>query len=160
VRFQTQLSAEVPQDWSIEEEITLTAESGAANVIASSRPLQPDEPDDVESFAEVVGRDLQSSFPGYRELASEEIGLSGGRSGWLRRFETEPEPGRRITQVQTCDIRDGRVYLTTATAATRDFKHYQEALISVLTSIDIDPRVGIDPIDWASSRRPGVADAD
>lgn len=139
-RFQTQLSAEVPENWTFQEEITLMTEG--ANVLASSRPL--DEPIDVKSYAEGLGKELEQGFPGYRQLAFEEITLPGGRSGWLRRFEHEPEPGRRLIQLQSYHIRGGRVYTTTATAAAEDFERYQQELVSVLTSVDIDPLVGIE----------------
>ena len=135
-RFQTQLSAEVPKSWSFHEEITLMAGDRDANVIATSRPL--DLPTDVRSYADGLGRELAKDLSGYRELAFEEITLPGGRSGWLRRFESEPDPGRRVIQVQTYDVRGGRVYMATATAAAEDFERYQQELESVLLSVDMD----------------------
>lgn len=117
------------------------AGDGKANVLSSSAPWDGD--DDAEAYAKEIGSQYEEAFPGYRQLASEEITAFGGRSGWLRRFEHEPDPGRTIVQLQIYCIDAGRVYTATATASGEDFDAYQPELVSILTSVDIDPRVGI-----------------
>jgi hypothetical protein len=140
-----QLSALLPDGWFFKESITLLAPDGRANVIASAEPLDPTI--GLEQYAGVQGELLEKEFPGYRELAYEDMNVLGGREGKLRRFEWHPPPNRSnvetgpVTQLQFYYVENGRGYTATATAPSTEFGRYQLQLADILETLLLEPQV-------------------
>lgn len=144
-RVKCQISALLPVGWYFKESITLLAPDGRANVIASAEPLDPTI--DLKQYAGVQGELLEKEFPGYRELAYEDMNVFGGRGGKLRRFEWHPPPSRSdgetepVTQLQLYYVENGRGYTATATAPSTDFGRYQLQLAEILETLLLEPNV-------------------
>lgn len=131
---------DVPDGWLVKEEITLMRDEESPdglspNLIASSVPTESEL--DTEDFARSMTERLRRDFPAYRELGFESIDLFDGRPGWLRRFEWEPERGRRITQLQAYYTERGRAYTLTATVETDDFEQQRDSLVRLLMSLSL-----------------------
>ncbi|HEY5816693.1 MAG TPA: DcrB-related protein [Solirubrobacterales bacterium] len=131
-----------PLGWKFEEKITLLRDPvdgdlPLANVIASSELVPPEI--DAEYYARKMSAQLQQECPAYRELQFEEMDVFGGRNGWLRRFEWEPERGDPVTQLQIYYADDGRAFMATATAKSADFEKCRAELAHVLYSLRLRP---------------------
>ncbi len=106
-------------------------------MIVSAAPVM--EPIDTSGYVEQMTGRLQQEFPAYTEMQLEEMDVFGENNGWFRRFEWEPEHGRRITQLQVYLVFEGYVYTATATAESQDFAQYQAELVKMLTSLKLRP---------------------
>jgi hypothetical protein len=141
-RFGPTISAPLPEKWFAKESLTLLAEDGQANVIASSEPL--DAGIDTEQYARVQGDLLHKEFPGYTEFSFEETKAFGGEGGHLRRFEWLPPDGVPVTQMQLYYVPPGqgpdlnRGYTATATTPTSEFERYEPDLRDILEGLLID----------------------
>ena len=134
------IDLDVPKDWQFKEQITVVHDPSATdglnvNVIASSEQLGPGL--ETDAYVDSMTSKLQSEFPAFRQLQLERMNVFGGRPGWLRRFEWEPEPGLSITQLQAYYTEGERAYTATATAETKDFEQCQRDLIDVLMSLEL-----------------------
>jgi predicted GNAT family acetyltransferase len=132
----SRLSAGVPSGWTWKESMTLFDPDGDANVIFSSEPVGAEQ--DSGRYAEIQGKALAESFPGYHQIAFEQMPMLGGRDGFMRRFEWQPEDGRRVTQIQLYYVENDRGYTATATSPTAAFQKQSPALVQILESLRID----------------------
>jgi predicted GNAT family acetyltransferase len=130
------LSATIPQGWMWKESITLLDSDGDANVIFSSEPVAK-ELDSIH-YADAQAKALAESFPGYHELAFEQMRMLQGRDGFMRRFEWQPEDGRKVTQIQLYYVENRRGYTATATSPTAVFAGQSQTLVQVLESLRLD----------------------
>jgi hypothetical protein len=139
MRVRPRISVDVPDGWVFKEQLTLLAVSDeeqkvVANVIVSSEPVDPSL--DSAGYAKVMGENLESEFPAYREVRMEPMTVFGG-PGFLRRFEWEPEAGQQITQLQAYYATGGWCFVATATAESQDFDSCETKLATVLASLEI-----------------------
>jgi hypothetical protein len=133
------INFEVPDGWTYKEQVTVAqandADGVSANVIASSEPIDPEK--SARDYADEMGERYEKEFPGYEELALEEIDIFGGTHGWLRRFAWEPEQGVRIDQLQAYYAADGRCYTAVASAGAGEFDEHKQRLVKVLNSFSV-----------------------
>ena len=129
----------VPDGWAYREQVTVTRTGDtagvSANVIASSEPIESGKT--ASDYAKAMGGQYEREFPGYAELAFEEIDIFGGTDGWLRQFSWEPEPGLRIDQMQAYYTIGDRSYMATASAEADDFDNCKESLVEILNSLSV-----------------------
>lgn len=142
VPAKARIALKPPPGWRYSEQVTVARDSNdpssaGANVIVSAEPIR--EPIDTNGYVEQMTRHLPQEFPAYAEMQLEEMDAFGENDGWLRRFEWEPEQGRRITQLQVYLVFDGYAYTATATAESKDFAQYQAELVKMLTSLRLRP---------------------
>jgi len=148
MRTRGRISVDVPENWLFKEQLTVYGaadESGhhPANLIASSEPVPAGI--ETEEYAKSTEEMLRKEFPAYQETQLEPIDVFGDRSGWLRRFEWEPELDQHVVQLQVYYVEDGRGYTVTATAATEDFQIVQTQLIELLGSLRLEPGGSVAP---------------
>ena len=134
---------DIPEGWQFKEEITVVRDPQSANrpsvnLIVSSEPTETGL--GAEELARSMAAQLQQEFPAYRELVLEPMDIFDGRPGWLRRFEWEPERGRRITQLQAYYTENGRAYMATATVESDEFPAQRDELLKVLGSLTLRER--------------------
>lgn len=135
MRVKPQVTARLPEGWQYKEQLTLYAEDGHGNVIASTEPLTTQV--DAKEYARIQGDLLRAEFPGYREEAFEAISILGGHEGFLRRFEWTPPEGVPVTQLQLYGVVDGRGFTATATVQSADFARYELELAEVLKGLGL-----------------------
>jgi hypothetical protein len=136
-RFKPQLTATLPDGWVARESTELLSLDGAANVIASSEPLNPDI--DTQRYAEMQGESFAREFPNYREITFEPIQVFGKRHGYIRHFEWEPEGSVPLAQMQIYYTENGRGYTATATTPSGEFERLKLQLRLLLEGLDLDP---------------------
>ena len=134
--FVPAVRAMLPEDWYAKESITLLAPDGAANVIASSEPVEAEIA--PHTYATVQGDLLRSEFPKYEELEFGPKLILRGRPGYMRVFSWVPEDGVPIVQMQLYYAEAGRGYTATATTPSSEFGRYEQQLRACLEGIFLD----------------------
>lgn len=134
--FIPRLRVTLPSGWFAKESITITDPDGAANVIASTEPLDP--AIDSHQYAERQGRILHAEFRGYHELEFRPDLVFGGRPGYLRTFRWHPDKGEPVHQIQIYYAAAGRGLTGTATTPSSRFEDTEALLRKALATIALE----------------------
>jgi hypothetical protein len=136
------LALSVPDQWFFKESLTVFAPDGAANVIFSSEPIDPEV--DAREYAEHQGELLASEFDGYRELAFEPMTVLGGLAGYMRHFEWQPPEREPVSQIQIYYAAEGRGYTATATTTPTEYPRFAADLDEILDRLRLADAASIE----------------
>lgn len=132
-RFETEITAPLPDRWSAVETVTLTHPDGLANVIISVEPVGSEL--STEEYAKAQGDLISNQFPEYEEIESAQVDWMGGRQAFRRTFQWQPEGRDPVTQIQLYLVDNERGYTATATSSLADFTTLQPELMLVLSGL-------------------------